>query len=97
MVLSLLHIQEIHYTPIQQRILKVLSDGMRHHWTEIRDAVGDEYINKRNINNYMFLLRKKLRLLDQEIVCEIVGFALHYRHVILLKGYPKDGTGETLS
>ena len=75
------------WTPTQARMLKVLSDGMPHRYEELRACLDDELA--RNVKTHIGHIRKKLRPIGQDIVCEYRGrlgamILSGYRHVILI-------------
>ena len=73
------------YTPTQQRILKLLSDGQRHPRAEVFDVcIGDDLLDRALLNDHISRLRKKLRPLGQDIICESSGRGYFFRHVRLL-------------
>lgn len=71
-------------TPTQQRILDLLSDGMRHSREEVFTCLNDELQKLENIQVHLCHLRKVLRPKGQDIVCELFQRRLYYRHIILL-------------
>ena len=72
------------FTPIQRRMLEVLSDGLPHHPDDLWKCLQDELAPKVNIKVHIKALRYKLRLRGQDIVCETIHRRGHYRHVRLL-------------
>lgn len=67
-------------TPTQRRIMDLLSDGKLHTKQELRDTCGnDEYIDKNTVNVYLTNLRKKIRPIGQDVVCEIHNQVAYYR------------------
>jgi hypothetical protein len=74
----------IQYTPIQQRIIDLLSDGLPH---ERRDMLKCINPNSKNLNGlavHIAFLRSKVRELRQDIVTELRRGGIYYRMVILL-------------
>ena len=73
------------YTPTQQRILLLLSDGLPHTREEIRECI-DTMSSNANIRTHLTILRKKLEGVGQAILYEFQGFPPKtvYRHVRLL-------------
>ena len=71
------------YTPTEQRLIHLLSDGMPHPKAEVQGCIGDE-LSRAARYSALSALRKKLRPIGQEIVCETTGRATFYRHVRLL-------------
>jgi hypothetical protein len=78
------------FTPTQQRILKILSDGRPHSITELRTALNDELAVRCALKVHICHIRKKLRPIGQDILFEITGKIdgtyYSYRHVRLLQG-----------
>lgn len=73
------------YTPTEYRIIGLLSDGMPHSQKEmVKCLYDDDQGTVRNLIPHLHGLRKKLREIGQEIVCELVGNGTYYRHVRLL-------------
>ena len=73
------------YTPIQQRIMNILGDGMLH---PIRDMVEpvleDSQGDKRALAVHICILRRVLNKQGLHIVCEAQGTRTYYRLVRLL-------------
>lgn len=73
------------FTVTEERILKMLRDGQRHTKYELVTA-----INPNNLNSYAAMamhisnIRKKLRPVGEDIICELSGRIIHYRHVRLI-------------
>ena len=72
------------FTPTQQAMLDVLADGLPHTREELHACLPDELGNPRNVHHHLYPLRKQLRLMGQDILCEWVNHRPRYRHVILL-------------
>lgn len=70
----------------QDGIIHILSDGRPHHRSELLDLLSEESRTPKNLNDTLSNLRKKLRPLGQEIVCELKHRQIHYRHVRLISG-----------
>ena len=75
------------FTPTQRRILEVLKDGMPHKRKELIDCLQDEMADRIDLNCQLSLLRRKLRPIGHEIVCEYGQRMLWYRHVLLIGRY----------
>lgn len=74
----------ITYTPIQQRILALLSDGMPHDRWDVLKCIGDSLATLPTLHQHLYLLRLRLRMINQEILCERRQGRYMYRHVKLL-------------
>lgn len=73
------------FTPIQSRMLEVLSDGMPHIMDELHACLNDDLGPRSNIYYHISNLRQKLRPRGQDIICEFIRRRTYYRHVQLLK------------
>ena len=76
-------IQCLTFTPTQQKIVDLLSDGLPHTRKEVHACLWDELSPLSNIKAHITAIRKKIRPLGQDIICEYNG-KIHYRHVRLL-------------
>jgi hypothetical protein len=76
----------MHYTPIEQRIIDLLSDGLPHERNEMCACIAPGSKNVNSLAVHIFYLRQKVRELKQDIVTEHRRGGIHYRHVILLPG-----------
>jgi hypothetical protein len=76
-----------HYTPTEQAMLKVLSDGMAHPLDDLRACLSDELAVSSTVRVHLLNLRKKLRTINQDVLCVYV-WGRHskplYRHVRLI-------------
>ena len=61
---------EVSFTPTEQRILLLLSDGRHHLKTELKDCLNDDLQSTNNIGVYIHRLRKKLHKINQDLACE---------------------------
>lgn len=74
-----------HITRVQQKMLDILSDGMPHSKEELHTCLSDDLGPITNIRAHLCMLRKVLRPIGQDIVCEYVHWkSLHYRQIRLL-------------
>jgi hypothetical protein len=71
------------YSPTQQRILALLSDGLPHAPRELVNCLNDNHpdVPNSNLSVYITSLRKALRPLGQDIILEWHGRKPTYRHV----------------
>lgn len=68
------------FTPTQQAILKVLSDGEPHSKEDLRLALGDEMASMKTVRVHLSHIRKKLP--EKEfILCVVRGYNISYQHV----------------
>ena len=73
------------FTKTQKRILEVLADGGRHLKAELKNSLPDKEASPKTVAVHICYLRKKLRPIGQDIVCEYYRRRIHYRQVRLLK------------
>lgn len=76
------------YTPTQERILAVLADGLMHSKEEMCRAIDSE--RPEDVDSLAFhlsILRKKLRPLGTDVICQFYERRIWYRHVRLLHSY----------
>ncbi len=78
------------FTKTEQSMLKVFSDGMRHSREEVHGCLNDELQPLSGIRAHICNMRKKLIPMGENIVCELYGGLIYYRHVRLLSS-PYDG------
>jgi hypothetical protein len=74
----------IFFTPIEQRIMKALSDGRPHHRDDILDCLLDPMAQRYNVYNHISKIRSKLRPHHHDILCVLRQGTIFYQHVILL-------------
>lgn len=72
------------FTPIETRMLKVLSDGLDHKREELHACLYDELSNLSAIQPHISRLRRKLHPIGQDIVCIISRGNILYRNVRML-------------
>lgn len=78
-------LSHIKFTPIQQLMLEILSDGESHSNEELLAVCGPA--GKATVRAHMFLLRKKLEGTEHEIVTVyIYPNKVAYKHVRRLNG-----------
>lgn len=71
-------------TPVQTRILALLSDGKPHLMKEIHEKTGQGGKVSNNVRFHICCIRKVLRPVGEDILCEIWNRQAHYRHVKIL-------------
>lgn len=81
----------MHYTPIEQRIIDMLADGLPHNRAEVLDCLRDKESNLHALAMVIMRLRPKVRAMGQEIITEHHRGSIAYRHVILLSGSDPKG------
>lgn len=72
------------FTPTQRRILEVLSDGMWHHREELKKCLYDELSRLKAVRDHISNMRKVLRPLGNDIICELANRRIGYRLVRLV-------------
>lgn len=72
------------FTPIQSKMLKILSDGINHSKEELHTCLNDELCPVKNVYQHVTLLRRKLQTVGQDVVCVFYKGRYLYRHVRLL-------------
>lgn len=78
------------FTKTQRNILDVLADGMPHSTKELKKCLWDELSGDDTIYVHISNIRKVLRPLGQDIVCEFKDSRYFYRHIRLIAS-PYDG------
>ena len=58
------------FTPTEQRMMLVLGDGQYHLIEELRRCLGDEMQPNIRVRVYVFKLRQKLHVINQDIATE---------------------------
>jgi hypothetical protein len=69
------------YTPIQQRILTMLSDGLSHTAEELRGCLSDEFVDLAAVTQHIHHLRQKLKEKGQDILHRKRDGVSSYAHV----------------
>lgn len=73
----------VRFTPVEQRMIDLLADGMDHTRAELHTCLFDELAPLQAINGHITNIRKKIRHLGHDIVC-LPGVGprpMSYRHV----------------
>jgi hypothetical protein len=76
---------DVEFTPVQRRILAVLSDGMPHRKQELHPCLNDDLATSNAIQVHISAMRKILRPKGEDIVCEYNKMTYYYRHIRLLQ------------
>lgn len=71
-------------TPIQRKIVEVLSDGLPHHKEQLHECLNDDMGALSNVYAHITALRKILRPKGEDIVCVYDRRRGLYQHVRLL-------------
>lgn len=72
---------KIRFTPTQLRIVQLLADGKPHTRQEIKELLWDDQSPLTAIRAHITNCRKVLRLLEEEIVCELSNGTITYRRI----------------
>ncbi len=73
------------FTPVETKMLAVLSDGMPHGKEELHECLWDREGTVDNIRMHISNMRKKLERHGHTIVCVTLWRKAFYRHVRLLR------------
>ncbi len=68
------------FTPTQERLLDVLADGQSHQKNDLMAAIGTEATSSL-LRVHLTFLRRKLRPMGQDVVCELLQERTYYRQV----------------
>lgn len=74
-------LKDVHFPPIQKRILSLLSDGIAHKRDELMGCMGDELAGIQSLNTQLTGMRKVLRVLGLNVVCVLLNRSIHYQLV----------------
>lgn len=74
----------MHYTPTEQRMIELLSDGLPHDRQELLEVSQLTDLHCMAVS--IMRLRPKLRALGQEIDTVLWRGSIAYRHIVLLSG-----------
>ena len=72
------------FTPTENAMLRVLRDGMPHSREELHACLPDPLNELNRIQIHISNIRRKLRPIRENIVCELCEGKPHYRHIRLL-------------
>lgn len=77
-------LREIHFTPLERKVLTLLCDGGRYDMETVRQAAypGDAVAENKNLSACITLLRAKLRELQHTILSEYTNGVLYYQYII---------------
>lgn len=73
------------FSGVQQRMLDVLSDGLSHTPKELQACLHDELGSITNIRAHLTHLRKKLRPMGSDVLCEMLNGETMYRQVRMMR------------
>jgi hypothetical protein len=77
--------RETSFTDTEQKLLKILADGMPHRWKELHTCLPDDLGTSANLQCHIWNIRQKLRPHGYDIICEFYKRSRkNYRQVRLL-------------
>jgi len=71
----------VHWTPVETKMLQLLSDGKPHTREELHGCLWDDKSYLRTIQFHLSKIRQRLRPQGQDIICELFKRQIHYRHI----------------
>lgn len=81
---TILRRSEHRWTPTQQRMIDLLSDGMPHDRKELHRCLDDELAQLSAIQFHLSMIRRVLRPRGEDILCVLFDRKIHYQHIRLL-------------
>jgi hypothetical protein len=70
------------FSETEIKMLQVLQDGVDHGKPQLKECLPDpKYTSDANLSNYISNLRRKLRMINHDIVCVVRNRKGHYRWV----------------
>jgi hypothetical protein len=72
------------FVGIQRDIIDLLSDGRPHDREELITCIKDEFATRKDLNQHLTAIRKKIQPAGHDIVCVLKFRRVHYQHVMLL-------------
>lgn len=69
------------FTPTQRRILQVLADGEPHAREELHKCLDDDLAGASAVRKHICLMRKVLRPMGQDVICQLRNRRLFYRQI----------------
>jgi hypothetical protein len=78
-------LDNIRWTPTQQRIMDVLADGEEHARKEILQTIDSQiYVARGTLSKHLWIIRKLINPYGHDIICRSTQYGVWYRHVIRL-------------
>jgi hypothetical protein len=84
-------------TPIETKIIRLLSDGDLHKRDELMGCIGDPLSKPVNLHYHLVNLRKKLLPLQQTVCCVLRGRERFYRRMVMYVPMSSDTEQEDLN
>ena len=73
------------FTPLERRMLDLLSDGLPHLRSELHACCEDELSRPASaVGQRLSKIRKKIRPVGEDIICRLYHGKLHYQHIKVL-------------
>lgn len=72
------------FTGVQLKMASLLADGLPHTRQELHNCLYDELGSILTVRVHLCNIRKKLRLVGEDILCEYIKGKMHYRRIRLL-------------
>ena len=73
------------WTPTQKRMVELLNDGEQHHMNELKRCLFDNAQGSAaNVNCHLTAIRKKLRPIGRDVLCQFIEGESWFRQVRLL-------------
>lgn len=74
------------WSPIQFKMLQILSDGQWHTYYELFNCLDDELAGDTTVPTHLSAIKKKLELRSEGIASIKFNGTLHYQHVRMVAG-----------
>ncbi len=72
------------FTKVEHKVLGLLSDGLPHPRKEVFDSFEEPHMALSTMRHHISNVRRKLRLIGQDIICGVAGRRIYYQHVRLM-------------
>ncbi len=69
------------FTITERRMLLLLADGKSHSRDQLKECVDDELSSWKAMQMHLSRIRRKLRSVGQNVICEIADGRVYYRHL----------------
>jgi hypothetical protein len=73
------------WTPTQQRIYDLLSDGRMHQRKELEACLNDDMAGQSTLRFHICVMRRKLRPIGENIASTILDQRTYYQHVRFIR------------
>jgi len=75
---------QLHLTPTERVLFEALADGEAHSPYDLLKLLDDELADKRTLHVHVHNLRRKVRAIGEDIMCQSFGRRLGYRRIKLI-------------